>query len=183
MLLLVHQRIWKFVRSMIIRTLINVAWLLDFGSGFFQVCFKYDTHSFTTKLRNRAFDRLNIDIDIRGPAILKWFVTCFSAVASLLMQGTACIRLSGLLDVSNEFRWIYDGRVACFSDSGELPGRWQVAAAIGVAVVLVAPFILWRMMLGIQRLDQTLRSPFQQILLEAYFGPYFSHACHWMVVM
>jgi len=38
-------------------------------------------------------------------------------------------------------------------------------------------------MSGIQRLDERLRSPLQQTLLEAYSDPYFSNARHWMVVM
>jgi len=104
-------------------------------------------------------------------------------LVSLMMQGTACVRLEGLFDAADDLRWIYDGRVACFSDSGELPGRWQVASAIGVVVVLIAPAALWRTMLGIQRLDERLRSTFQQTVLDAYSDLFFSNAQHWMVVM
>ena len=134
-------------------------------------------------LREKMVHRQSIDIEIRGPVMLKWFVTCFSAVVSLLMKGTACFRLNGYVNAADDRRWIYDGRVACFSDSGDLPGRWQVASAFGVAVVLIAPVFLWRMMVKIHRLEKHLRSAFQVTLMEAYSGPHSPRACHWMIVM
>jgi hypothetical protein len=183
MALLIQKRTWKLIRSLIIRFYLGLAWVVDAVLKWFHGFSERGTDGFGQTLRNQALQRQNVDIEIRGPAILKWFVTCFSAVASFMMQGTACIRLTDLPGAENELRWIYDGRVACFSDSGELPGLWQVAPAIGVAFVLVAPFMLWRLMLGIQRMEQSSRSKFQQTLLAAYSGPYFSRTRHWMVVM
>jgi hypothetical protein len=180
MAFLAQQRVWKLLRRMIICCILGAAWILEVMSGWLMPS---SQNGFAIELRRRLLHRRRIDIDIRGPVIMKWFVTCFSALASLMMQGTACVRLEGLFDAADDLRWIYDGRVACFSDSGELPGRWQIASAIGVVVVLIAPALLWRIMLGIQRLDERLRSPLKQSALEAYSGPYFSHARHWMVVM
>jgi hypothetical protein len=183
MALLAHQQVWKRIRRMIIRCILGFAWLLDTASMCLKRINGKDFNVFAKELREEALRRLGLDIEIRGFVILKWFVTCFSALASLLMQGTACVRLEGLFDAADDLRWIYDGRVACFSDSGELSGRWQVASAIGIVAVMIAPTLLWRIMLGIQRLDERLRSPLQDTLLEAYYGPYFSNARHWMVVM
>jgi hypothetical protein len=183
MAILMQKRVWKFARMLIIRFILGIAWTLDVASGCFKRSPEHSTISFATKLREQALYRQTIEIEIRGPAILKWFVTCFSAVASLMMQGTACVRLNGLLDAADGLRWFYDGRVVCFSDSGEFSGLWQIVPAIGVALALIAPALLWRLMLGIQQLDKSLRSSFQETLLNAYSTPYCSHACHWMVVM
>lgn len=183
MALLVQNRVWKLVRSMIIHLSLGIDRVWDLASSAFKNRAENGTNIFAVTFRERVRHRQSIEIEIRGPVILKWFVTCFSAVASLMMQGTSCIRLTGLLEAEDELRWIYDGRVACFFDSGELPGRWQVLPAVGVVFVLIAPVVLWRIMVGIKRLDECMRSPFQRTLLEAYSGPYFSNAFHWMVVM
>jgi hypothetical protein len=183
MALLVRERVWKLIRRVINRFYLGVAWVLEVTSGWFKQSCENGVYGFAKQLRRKLVLRQTADIDIRGPVILKWFLSCFSAMASLMMQGTACVRLEGLFDAADDLRWIYDGRVACFSDSGELPGRWQLASAFGVVVVLIAPAALWRLMLGIQRLDEHLRSPLQQTLLEAYSGAYFSNARHWTVVM
>ena len=46
--------------------------------------------------------------------------------------------LEGFDDAGGTSRWFYDGRVACFTDRGKLDGRWQIAAAVFVAVSRVA---------------------------------------------
>jgi hypothetical protein len=181
--LLVQKRVWGLVRRMIIRFILGVVWILNVSSGCLKRSTEPGSYGFANELRARLLRRQGFDVDIRGPIVLKWFVTCFSAVATLMMQGTACIRLYGLFDPADELRWIYDGRVACFSDSGELPGLWQVAPVIGVVLALIAPAVLWRIMLGIHELDERLRSTFQKTLLDAYSGLFFSNARHWMVVM
>ena len=99
--------------------------------------------SFFATQRGQFAARQSIDIEIRGPVVLKWLVTCFSAVATLMMQGTACVRLDGLVDSNFFGNWIYDGRVSCFSNSGEAPGLWQVASVFGVALVIIAPAALY----------------------------------------
>jgi hypothetical protein len=182
MTLLVQKRVWMVIRKTIICFMLGLIYILDILSRCKRSS-KNGTISFVIQTRKQLLRRQDVEIDILGSVVLKWLITCFSAVASLMMQGTACVRLTGLFDATDELRWIYDGRVACFSDSGDLPGRWQVAPAIGVIFVLIAPALLWRAMLEIQRLDENLRSPFQQTLLEAYSGLYYSNARHWMVVM
>jgi hypothetical protein len=177
--ILARRRVWKLVRSVIIHLSLGFNRLCDIVPGNHMSRNSKDS----SVLREKMVHRQSIDIEIRGPVMLKWFVTCFSAVVSLLMKGTACFRLNGYVNAADDRRWIYDGRVACFSDSGDLPGRWQVASAFGVAVVLIAPVFLWRMMVRIHRLEKHLRSAFQVTLMEAYSGPHSPRACHWMIVM
>jgi hypothetical protein len=178
--ILAQRRVWKFVRSVIIHLSLGFNKLWDIVPGNHMLSNSKDSSVY----RQKMVHRLSIDIEIRGPVTLKWFITCFSAVTSLLMKGTACIRLNGYVNGADDTtRWIYDGRVACFSDSGDLPGQWQIASAFGVAVVLLAPVFLWRLMVQIQRLEKHLRSTLQVTLWEAYAGPHSPKACHWMIVM
>jgi hypothetical protein len=183
MLVMSQKRVWKFIRQAIIHLSYGIVQFLDAISGYVKRWTNKDISVSGTTLRERIALRENIDIEIRGPALLKWFITCFSATTTLMMQGTACYRLNGFRDADDHLRWIYDGRVACFSDSGDLPGRWQVAPAFGVALCAIAPAVLWRITSRIKRLEKKLRSPFQETLLEEYSGAHSSNACHWMVVM
>ena len=100
-----------------------------------------------------------------------------------MMQGTACFQLDGFPDAAGSRRWIYDGRVVCFSNEGEFPGLWQIASALGVAILFIAPALLWRIMIQVQQIDASARTPFQITLLDAYSGTHASNACHWKVVM
>jgi hypothetical protein len=145
--------------------------------------FKTDTAVFVVTLREHFSARQDLELEIRGPVLLKWAITCFSALSSLMMQGTACFRLNGFLEDTEHLRWIYDGRVACFSDSKDFPGRWQIASAVGVALCVLAPAVLWGAMSAIQQIETRLRTPFQQTLWDAYSGHRPSNAYHWMVVM
>ncbi len=56
----------------------------------------------------------------------------------LLVNASSCVTLEGFDDAGGTSRWFYDGRVACFTDRGKLDGRWQIAAAVFVAVSRVA---------------------------------------------
>ena len=114
---------------------------------------------------------------------MKWFITCYSALSRIFMQGTACFQLKGLQDAAGERRWIFDGGVSCFSDAGNRNGLWQYATAIGVAVVFIAPAALYRLMVHFHKIEDILRSPFQQSFLEAYAGAHASHARHWKVLL
>ncbi len=178
-----QNRVWKFLRSAVIKFAFGFAVFLDYISGFVKTLFKKDAYVFAMTLREQFSLRHNIDIEIRGPVLLKWVITCFSALSSLAMQGTACYRLNGFLDAADDLRWIYDGRVACFADSGDFPGRWQIAAAFGVALFVLAPAVLWKVMSAIKRTEKRVRTPFQQTIWDAYSGLHSSNACHWMVVM
>jgi hypothetical protein len=176
--ILLRRRVWRFLRGIIISTSIRWAQFLDFVSSITEVC--HFSASFSTRQQQYAA-RQAVDIEIRGPVMLKWLISCFNAVAILLMQGTACFRLDGFPDAAGKLRWIYDGRVACFSNDGDFQGRWQIASAFGVAIVLAAPTFLWRMMVRIQSMEK--RTPFQDTLLQAYSGAHSSNARHWKVVM
>jgi hypothetical protein len=169
------------LRRLVINLLFGVTGFLDY---IIKRRFKKDTNfDFAKTLHEQISLRQNITIEIRGPVFLKWVITCFSALGTLMMQGTACYRLNGFLDADADLRWIYDGRVACFLDSGEFPGRWQIASAFGVALVVLAPAMLFRAMSAIKQTEKRLRSSFQQTLWDAYSSHHASHACHWMVVM
>jgi hypothetical protein len=183
MLVMSQKRVWKFIRRAIIHLSYRIAQFLDAISGYVKQWTNKDISVSGVTLREQFTLRENIDIEIRGPAILKWFITCFSAMTTLMMQGTACYRLNDFRDADDHLRWIYDGRVACFSDSGDLPGRWQVAPAFGVALCALAPAVLWRITSRIKRLEKKMRLPFQETLLEEYSSAHSSNACHWMVVM
>ena len=183
MTLLAKQGVWTFVRNGIFRLSFRFAQFMDILSGYFQRCVARESETSTQTVQESFTQRQNASIEIRGPVILKWFVTCFSALSTLMMQGTACFYLNGLYEAAEERRWIYDGRVACFSNSGDFPGKWQLASAIGVAVVLIAPAALWRMMAHLQLMGKLRRSNFQEGALLAYSGIYATNARHWMVVL
>jgi CRP/FNR family cyclic AMP-dependent transcriptional regulator len=180
MSILAQKRVWSAVRSLIFQFLHMVA---DFASRF-QKNDDSKLHQIPEKtLKERIIERQMASFEIRGPGILKWLVTCFNALSALMMQGTACFFLDGLRDAAGSRRWIYDGRVACFSNNGDMPGQWQVASAVGVALVLIAPAVLWRIMVRVERMEIPQRSAFQNSFFVEYSGVYASHARHWMVVM
>jgi hypothetical protein len=176
---LARKRVWKFTRNVLCFMLCRLLQVLEMIAGFLS---KNTTSPFSM-MRQKFLDRQTVEIEIRGPVLLKWFITCFSAVATLMMQGTSCIQLDGMADSNIGGNWIYDGRVACYSNSGIVSGRWQVASAIGVAVVLIAPALLLRIMLRIARLEKSQRTQLQETLLEAYSGAHPPSACHWKVIM
>ena len=176
--ILLRRRAWRFLRGIIISSSIRLVQFSDRVSNISERC-RFSASSSTRQQQISA--RQTVDIEIRGPVMLKWLISCFNAVAILLMQGTACFRLDGFPDAAGKLRWIYDGRVACFSNDGDFQGRWQIASAFGVAIVLAAPTFLWRMMVRTQSMVK--RTPFQDTLLQAYSGSHSSNARHWKVVL
>jgi hypothetical protein len=184
MAIFARKRFWRFLRRVICTISLRLALLLDILSGYFERWYKDEGEaSNSTFLQEYYASRQTVDVEIRGPVVLKWFIACFNAVAILMMQGTTCFLLNGYPDAAGSRRWIYDGRVVCFSNDGEFPGRWQVASAFGIAILFIAPAVLWRIMTNIQRMNKILRTPFQETFLEAYSGTHASNACHWKVVM
>jgi hypothetical protein len=179
-----HERFWKVLRSMICAMSLRLAKLLDILSVLSELqCKCGAVVSNDSSLRKVYEKRQTENIEIRGPIVLKWFITCFNAIAILMMQGTSCFQLNGFSDAAGSRRWIYDGRVVCFSNAGEFSGQWQVASALGVAIVFLAPAALWRIMIQIERKVSKDRSAFEKTLLAAYSGTHASNACHWKVVM
>ena len=65
--------------------------------------------------------------EVRGRGWLDLGVTAYSAFMTLMIQCTTCVRVPGLKaddgSALAELRWFYDGRMACFSDSGEMAER------------------------------------------------------------
>ena len=70
-----------------------------------------------------------------------------------MLHGTQCISLRGINEPGGDSRWLYDGRVACFSNEGEIPGRWQIAPAFGIVAAILSPSILMIHMLRIHAID------------------------------
>ncbi len=101
----------------------------------------------------------------------------------LMLHGTQCISLPGINAPGGDDRWLYDGRVACFSNEGEIQGGWQIAPAFGIVAAFVSPAILMSRMMRIDAMDPDSRSELQAISLAAYSGPYQQGAFHWTVVM
>ena len=58
----------------------------------------------------------------------------YNAVLVLLVNASSCVTLEGFDDAGGTSRWFYDGRVSCFTYRGKFDGRWQIAAAVFVAV-------------------------------------------------
>ena len=100
-----------------------------------------------------------------------------------MLQGTQCVRLPGIDAPGGPLRWLYDGRVACFSNEGDVSGTWQFGSAVGVVVSIVSPAILMISMMRANAMDPDIRSEFQSSSLAAYSGPYVEGAFHWTVVM
>lgn len=183
MAMLAHKQVWKCARNIFCEAMCRLAQLIEMLTSWYRRLLNKAPIEIFTIQREKFANRQSVDIEIRGPVVLKWLITCFSAVATLMMQGTSCVNLDGLMNSNIGGNWIYDGRVACFSNSGDVSGLWQVASAFGVAAVLVAPAILLRTMQRIARLDKPVRSQLQNTLLEAYSGNYAPNASHWKVVM
>jgi hypothetical protein len=185
MFIMSRPRVWSFLRNLVVRRFIMFAQFLDaIANRFRRLLGKIEEDEEEKHtLQELISQRVASTVEIRGPVILKWFVTCYSALASMFMQGTACFHLKGLQSSSGSWRWLYDGEVACFSDAGNRRGSWQFAAAFGVVVVFIAPAALWRLMIRFHKIDIKLRTPFQQSFLEAYSGAHSSNARHWKVLL
>jgi hypothetical protein len=124
--------------------------------------------------------------EVRGKAWLDFGIAAYSALLSLLVQCTTCININGLeIDghPSVELRWFYDGRVACFSDLGKLPGRWQIAALIGVILLSLLPLMLALYMRRTLSKDAASYNLFEVSALPAYLGQFNSSNKHWFTVM
>jgi len=179
MAFLTNQSVWLSVRNRIISCSLFFANVVEHCHSSNQV----SPGPSSISAKQRLLERQTTVLAIQGSVFLKWFITCFSALSTLLMQGTACVRLSGLQDSVGENRWIYDGRVVCFSNFGDYSGEWQIASGAGVAVALIAPAGLWRMMVRLLAMGKQQRSQFQESVLQTYLGVYASNARHWMVIM
>jgi hypothetical protein len=183
MSIMARRRVWTFFRNLFVRRFVIIAQFVDAITNRCTRCFGKSLVDQTVTLEERINQRVTCNLEIRGPVIMKWFITCYSALSRIFMQGTACFQLKGLQDAAGERRWIFDGGVSCFSDAGNRNGLWQYATAIGVAVVFIAPAALYRLMVHFHKIEDILRSPFQQSFLEAYAGAHASHARHWKVLL
>jgi hypothetical protein len=183
MSIMARRRVWSFFRNLFVRRFVIIAQFFDAIANRCLRCFGKVPDDQTVTLEERINQRVTCNLEIRGPVIMKWFITCYSALSRIFMQGTACFQLKGLQDAAGERRWIFDGEVSCFSNAGNRNGLWQYATAIGVAAVFIAPAALYRLMVHFHKIEDTRRSPFQQSFLEAYAGAHASHARHWKVLL
>jgi hypothetical protein len=92
--ILLRRNFWFRVRSVIV---------------FF---FKCVLHPLRNMQRVRVYfsyldERLASTFEIQGAVLLRWLVTCFSAISILMLQGTQCISLPGINETGGEWRWLY----------------------------------------------------------------------------
>jgi hypothetical protein len=124
--------------------------------------------------------------EVRGQAWLNFGVIAYSAVLSLMIQCTTCVEMKGYQDQGVELpqlRWFYDGRVVCFSDSGEQPGGWQIAALFAVVALVAMPGCLAVYMSRSARKPETSRNIFDKSAFPTYFDTFNSSNRHWFTVM
>jgi hypothetical protein len=124
--------------------------------------------------------------EVRGQAWLNFGVTAYSAVLSLMIQCTTCVTLPGYQDQGvavPQLRWFYDGRIVCFSDTGELPGVWQFAALVAVVVLVAMPCSLAIYMNRASLKPEARLNTFDKSALSTYFGSHNASNKHWFAVM
>jgi hypothetical protein len=124
--------------------------------------------------------------EVRGKAWLDFGVTAYSAFMTLLIQFTTCVTIEGYQEdgiVLPEVRWFYDGRIVCLSDSGERPGRWQIAALISVVILTFVPFCLALYMERAIKKPEGARNVFEISGLPAYMEQFNPSNRHWFTVM
>jgi hypothetical protein len=158
-----------------------VMWLLNVIS-----CKKFGANTQPTSPQETTLKKVVYPAEIRGKAWLDFGIAAYSALLSLLVQCTTCINIKGLeIDgqSSVELRWFYDGRVACFSDSGTLPGLWQIAALIGVILLSLLPLMLALYMRRTLSRNAVSYNLFEVSALPAYLGQFNSSNKHWFTIM
>jgi hypothetical protein len=122
--------------------------------------------------------------EVRGKAWLDWGISAYSAILSLLVQCTTCVRVEGLqTDASSDIRWFYDGRVVCFSDSGEQPGHWQFWALGGVVCMALVPLALALYMQNALKKAEEDQNVFDKSALPYYAGQFVDGSKHWFATM
>ena len=149
-------------------------------------CKKFGANAQPPPSNHAALKNIVYPAEIRGKAWLEFGIAAYSALLSLLVQCTTCINIKGLeIDghPSVELRWFYDGRVVCFSDSGKLPGRWQIAALIGVILLSLLPLMLALYMRRTLSKNAVAYNVFEVSALPEYLGQFNSSNKHWFTVM
>jgi hypothetical protein len=130
--------------------------------------------------------RAAMPAEIRGKSWLDFGVAAYSALLSLMVQCTTCVSITDIqIDgrASPELRWFYDGRVACFSDLGEVSGTWQIAAVIGVVLLAMLPLILAFYMSKTLKKPEESHNVFELSALPTYIEQFNSSNRHWFTVM
>jgi hypothetical protein len=103
-----------------------------------------------------------------------------------MVQCTTCVSITDIqIDgrASPELRWFYDGRVACFSDLGEVSGTWQIAAVIGVVLLAMLPLILAFYLSKTLKKTEESHNVFELSALPTYIEQFNSSNRHWFTVM
>jgi hypothetical protein len=171
---------YRYFVAFVYRVKSTLSWLVSIMSCKTIVCGSQTLPPSNHVLSNRPTVH---PCEVRGRAWLDFGVTSYSALLSLMIQCTTCITLPGYRDQGNDLRWYYDGRVACFSDAGELPGRWQIAALVAVIMLTVLPLFLSIYMSRASMKPIILRNIFETSALPAYSEQFNSANMHWLTVM
>jgi hypothetical protein len=178
---MVVAHVRKYIALKIDRARRSVMWLVSViscnsvGSGPQSVC-----------SQNITPPSVATPAETRGQAWLDFGVAAYSALLSLMVQCTTCVRIQGLESQGKalpELRWFYDGRIVCFSDSGERSGMWQIAALIGVILLTVMPLLLALYMRKALSKPPASYSHFEMSAVPTYVGQFNPHNPHWFTVM
>jgi len=103
-----------------------------------------------------------------------------------MIQCTTCVEIKGYQDQGvalPQLRWFYDGRVVCFSDTGEQPGGWQIAALFAVVALVAMPGCLAIYMSRSAMKPEASRNIFDKSAFPTYFDTFNSSNRHWFTVM
>ena len=143
-------------------------------------CRKHNDEQVDAKKKPRAQPA-----EVRGKAWLDWGISAYSAILSLLVQCTTCVNVEGFQSdtASSVIRWFYDGRVVCFSDSGEQPGFWQFWALGGVIFMALVPLVLAIYMHIAMKKSEGDQNVFDRSALPYYAGQFASGSKHWFATM
>jgi hypothetical protein len=73
--------------------------------------------------------------------------------------------------------------MACFSDSGEMAGRWQIAALAAVVALTIIPLCLAIYMQRAVSKPEALRNVFDVSAMPSYFEEFNNANRHWFTVL
>jgi hypothetical protein len=181
---------WSKTKSRIQRLLVALASSVKYIFGWISLILSWmgcKQHSPATLPTNQVPTHPPVyPSEVRGRAWLDFGVTAYSALLALMIQLTTCVSIQGYQDNGRalaELRWFYDGRIACFSDDGERPGQWQIAALIAVVILTCLPLGLALYMQRAMMKPEAAINVFDTSALPTYSEQYKSSTRHWFTVL
>jgi len=176
--------VWRFLVFAIARARFIFMWLLYVIS--FHKFGRRPQRTWVQQATPAVTVRAALPAEIRGKSWLDFGVAAYSALLSLMVQCTTCVSIKDMQVDGNPtpaLRWFYDGRVACFSDSGEISGTWQIAAVIGVVLLAMLPLLLAIYMSKTLKKSEESHNVFELSALPTYIEQFNSSNHHWFTVM